>query len=1025
MTGAIIEAMASRVSSPILIGRSTELGRLVAALEGARAGDGRAVLVGGEAGVGKTRLITELTDLARADGAIVLVGGCLVLGDGAHPYAPFAEALRGLIRRAAPEVLEEVLGPARGELARLVPDLGPAMDPVTSDASGSAQSRLFELVLGVMERLAARSTVVLVIEDLHWADRSTRDLIAFLVRNLRRAAVLLVFTYRSDELHRRHPLLPFLAELGRSDRVERLELRPFDARESAAQLRAIAGHDLGADLIESIHARSGGNAFFAEELLVAAGADGGSDLPPTLRDVLLARVAGLAEPTQEFLRVASAAGQRVEPALIAATTDMDHATLVEALRECVNRQILLPDQASGVERYAFRHALLQEAVYDDLLPGERNRLHSAFARALEERSHGDASHAAELAYHWYAAHDLPRALESAVAAGRAYEAAFAFAEALDEYERAVDLWDHVPEPEVRAGLERVDLLARAAGAARYHEPARAIAHIQTALRLVDEAVDPVRAGLLHERLGRYTWIAGQGEGAKEAYLAAMRLAPPEPPSVARARAVAGLAQISMLSGRFDEARELAEEALDLARAVGARDIEGHALNTRGVARGIGGEVEASIADIDEALAIAEEVGIPDDIGRAIANGTMTLESAGRLEEAVERSRRGVQVAEQRGIMRFFGSHLLCGAAEYLYRLGRWDESAEMIGRAEDAAPFGINQILVDELIGRLAMAHGRFDEAARRLQPLARLAERASDIQFIAPVTASLAELALWQRRPVDAAAHVTSAIRLIDHSPETKIGELYALGLRAAADEAEIARARRSPAVDAQLALGEELLAALRARHAAVVAGRPAFAEQSEVWLRLAEAEAGRLRGASDPVAWLETAEAWDRVGRPYPAAYARWREAEARLADRADRVAAEAALRGAHATASRLEAAPLLAEIEALATRARLDLMAAGAATDGAPGAGDGDGVPDEAARFGLTSREREVLALVALGRTNRQIAGELFISENTAGVHVSNILGKLAVTGRGEAAAVAYRLGIVAPVATGGGAEARQAR
>ena len=477
MTGVIIGGMAVRVSSPILIGRSTELGRLQAALERTQQVGSSAMLIAGEAGVGKTRLAAEFAATAQAEGAVVLLGGCIDLGEGALPYAPVVEALRGLARRATAEELESVLGPARSELARLVPDLGRAPESgATAEASasglsiGSSQGRLFELLLGVLDRLARRAPVLFIVEDLHWSDRSTRDLLAFLVRNLRDAALMLLFTYRSDELHRRHPLLPFLAELERSGRVERMQLSPFDHHESAAQLRAIAGHELDAALIESIHARAGGNAFFAEELLFAAGEDGRAELPVTLRDVLLARVADLAEPTLEFLRVASAAGQQVDPVLLAQAAGLDKSVVYDALRECVGRQVLVPDPTAGIERYAFRHALLKEAIYDDLLPGERTRLHSAFARTLEASSMGDTSRAAELAYHWYAAYDLPRALESAVTAGLAAEARYAFPEAQAQYERAVELWEHVPDAEARAGRDRVDLLAVLAGVARFQDP---------------------------------------------------------------------------------------------------------------------------------------------------------------------------------------------------------------------------------------------------------------------------------------------------------------------------------------------------------------------------------------------------------------------------------------------------------------------------------------------------------------------------------------------------------------------------
>ncbi len=1016
MASPIIAGMAPHVSSPVLIGRAPELDRLRAALRQAGNGQGSATLIAGEAGVGKTRLISELVRLSEAEGATVVLGGCVVLGDGALPYAPIAEALRRLVRRTDPGDLESVLGPGRSELARLVPDLGPGAGDETRGMSVDwAQARLFELLLGVLGRLASRAPVVLIVEDLHWSDRSTRDLLGFLVRNLRDSAVMLVLTYRSDELHRRHPLLPFLSELGRLGGVERLELQPFDARESADQLRAIAGRPLDASLIESIHARSGGNAFFAEELLAAVGADGTTELPPTLRDVLLGRIADLALPTQEFLRIASAAGQRVDPALLADAAAIDEAALYEALREAVGRQVLVPDPISGNERYAFRHALLQEAIYDDLLPGERTRLHSAFARTLEDCCGSDTSHAAELAYHWQAANNLPCALAWTVKAGTAAEAAFAFPEAVAHYERAVELWDQVPDAVERAGRSRVEVLATLAGVARFHDPARAVSHIQTAIRLLEGAGDPVGTGLLNERLGRYAWIAGQGDLAKRAYETAMRLIPPDPPSAARARAVAGLAQILTLGAQFAASRLLAEEALDLARAVGARDIEGHALNTRAMDRGIEGDPDGGIEDMRRALAIAEEAGIVDDIGRAHANLAWLLDVGGRLEEAVEAADAGIAASERLGLIRFFGAHLLCGRADYLYELGRWDASERSARRAEEVGSIGINGILEQELLARLAIGHGRFTEAADRLRPLAPLAERAADVQFVRPVQASLAQLALWQGRPDEALEQLAIAARQLEFSPEARIGELHALGLRAAADTAERAVVRRSPTEERRaLEVGEELLAAIRRRHDEVIASRPVFVPQSEAWLLLCQAEWTRLQRQPDPGAWVASAEAWERLRRPYAAAYARWREAEARLATRGDRELAVAALRVALRTARDLGAGPLVQEVTALAARARLALEAPEAPPDpsiAAPAA------PDLAGELRLTAREREVLALIALGRTNRQIAEALFISQSTAGVHVSNILGKLGVGGRGEAAAVAYRLGLVEHVHAGG--------
>jgi len=997
-------AMDVRVSSPIFVGRSDELDRLRIALDVAREGRAVKFVVAGEAGVGKTRLVAEFTEAARGGGHLVLSGGCIDLGDGSVPYAPIVEALRTWARGASDAELETILGHGRSELARLVPDLGQVPDAGTAGGMnlGSAQGRLFELLLGVLQRLALSGPVVLVVEDLHWSDRSTRDLLAFLVRNVRDMGVVLIMTYRSDELHRRHPLLQFLAELERSGRVERLELGRFDRRELAAQLRGIAGPDLEPGLVESIHVRSDGNPFFAEELLMSVRDRGTAELPPTLREVLLAHIAALSEPAQELLRIASAAGQRVDPVLLAAATGVDAATLYETLREAVGHQILVPELAAGEERYAFRHALLQEAVYDDLLPGERTRLHAAFATTLDQaRAAGDTSRLTELAYHWYAAHDVPRAFDAAITAAAAAEKTYAFPEALAQYERALELWDRVPEAASRAGHEQVDLLASAASVARFNEPVRAVAHVRTALGLVDEQAEPVRAGLLHERLGRYAWIAGLGGLALEAYRTSVRLIPADPPSEARARVVAGLAQILMLQRRYAESKVLADEAVELARATGARQIEGHALNTRSQDRVHDGEIEPALADLDDALRIAEEVVNLDDIGRAYGNRIDVFDVAGRLDEGVALAHEAFAIARHLGLLAFFGAHFLCNAANQLYRLGRWDESETAVRQAEEIDPMGINAILIQELLGRLAMALGRFEEAGRALRGVRPLAVQAADGQVIEPVHASLAELELWERRPAEAAGVIAAGLATLEHSPDIRHMELYAIGIRAQADLAELARARQSVAdAESAISAGRELLDVVRQRHASA-AQRPALEPQSVAWMALCDAEWSRVEGTPAPDLWRASAEAWESMRRPYPAGYSRWREAEALLAARADRKRAAAALAAVIETADLLGAEPLRHEAEALALRARISLVTDVPAVADAPST--------DAARLGLTAREREVLALVAAGRTNRQIGEELFISEKTAGVHVSNILGKLGVAGRGEAAAVAHQLGL----------------
>lgn len=436
-----IDTMVARVSSPMFVGRRPELARVAAALEEARAGRPTVIVVAGEAGVGKTRFVTEAVNRARAAGARVLEGGCIQLGGEGLPFGPIVEALRTLPKQVPPAELDDLLGAGRADLGRLIPGLSIEFEPAARRvAEESARTRLFEHLLLLMNRLANHSPVVILLEDLHWADRSTLELLGFLVRNLRDGGIVLIGTYRTDEPRSHNPLRPFLAELERGGRAERLDLARFERSETATQLAAILGSEPDPDLLRQIHVRSDGNPFFAEELLATGTASG--PLPETLREVLLSRIGALSHSAQTLLRVASAAGQLVSPAVLAAVTGTDERVVERRLREAVAEHILVAPSAPRRDQFAFRHALLREALYDDLLAAERIRLHSAFARTLAGAQDlgVDPAPPAELAYHWQGAHDLPRALEAFVRAGLAAEAMSAFAEAEGNFERALQLW---------------------------------------------------------------------------------------------------------------------------------------------------------------------------------------------------------------------------------------------------------------------------------------------------------------------------------------------------------------------------------------------------------------------------------------------------------------------------------------------------------------------------------------------------------------------------------------------------------
>jgi DNA-binding CsgD family transcriptional regulator/tetratricopeptide (TPR) repeat protein len=995
----MMDAVAQRVSSPVLVGRVAEAAQLWAAFERALAGTPTTVVVAGEAGVGKTRLVGELPERARRRGALPLSGGCLDVGDGMVAYAPVVEALRPLGGLLDAEELERVLGGARAELARLVPELGPAASLAPGEGGATAPGRLFELLLGVLHRLAEDRGVLLVVEDLHWADRSTRDLLGFLVRNLR-GRVALVLTYRSDELHRRHPLRPFLAELERGGRAERLELGRLDRRELAALLAGILGEPAEPALVDEIQARSQGNPFFAEELLAARRE--GVELPAALRDLLLARVEALPEATRRVLQVAAVAGQRVDHDLLAEVAGQPPERLVEPLREAVARHVLVVE---GGDAYAFRHALVQEAVYDDLLPVQRGPLHAAYAGALAAalRRRGDGATATELgqlAHHWYAAHDQGRALLASVRAGQAAEDSFALAEAVRHYELALELWEHAPEAAASSPLSRAALLERAAQAAQLTgDSGRAVALTEQALAEVDPAAEPLRAGALLERLAHYRWTDGDSAAAMATVQRSLATIPAEPPSPERARALAAHGQMLLLLSRLRAARARSEEAVAAARQVGARAVEGHAANSLGTALGKLGHLEVGIAHLERARQLAEELGDSEDRFRAHHNLASVLIRGGRYADVVAVELQHLELARRLGATRTYGVVAMADAAEALLWLGRLQEAERLLDQAGDLdlPARSSRALLPTRSLDRLW--RGDLEAARQDLTWLLERPRMSLDPQYAAPALSRLAAVATWERRPQEARAVVARGLGMLAEvdDPDLVI-ELCLAGLAAEAAIAERAGARRAESEREEAAGTATGL--LERAHAAATADGVEVVGAVRAKLLTAEAEWSRAAGRPDPDRWARAAHAWDRLGCPWPAGYARWRQAEALLDQGGSRDQATPVVRSAWAAAGELGARPLLAEIEALARRARIRLEPAAPGEPAAPAPGE---------ELGLTPRELEVLRLVADGRSNRQIAEELFISHKTASVHVSNILAKLGVTNRAEAAVTAHRLGL----------------
>ena len=904
------------------------------------------------------------------------------------------------------------MGPAGGDLARLLPELNATQRPdapgegITGTGEALAQARLFGLLRALLDRLAAETPVLFAVEDLHWADRSTLEFLSSLVRGLRDERLLVVGTYRSDELHRRHPLRPFLAEEERREVVERLEVGAFSQAELAEQVAGILGGAAEPGLVARLHARCEGNAFFAEELLAASDAVAGP-LPSSLRDVLNLRLEALPDDARSVLRVAATAGRRSGHRLLAAAAALPEPALVEGLRAAVAQHVLVQD-ADG---YAFRHALLQEAAYADLLPGERTALHLALAEALSaDPSLADGTAAAELAHHWAAAHRMPEALAAYVRAGLEAEQVFAFAEAGQHFERALEIWDRVDDAEERAELGLQAVAAHAAqGMNISGEHHRAVTLGRMAVELADRGDDLVASALARERLGRYLWIAGDSDGALAAYRDAVRVLPPDPPTPALARVLAAEAQILMLRAPGPQTRAACERAIAVARAVGARAFEGHALNSLGVTRfGVGDWMGAERV-LREAKRIAEEVSDYDGIWRAYTNLSECLDEQGRLEEAAALALEGAGKAEGLG-MRTYAQFLQGEASWRLTRLGRLDETEAIVERVLAEGPKGVAAVVLNDNAAHLAMRRGRLDVAAEHFQRARELLGGTSDSMWIGNQAAGQAETALWGADPERAWQIATGALDFVpDDQYAHYTARLHATALRAAAD-----RAQRAVALDDEdgVARARDDAQAIFASLGALLAperwhdGAPV--PEPAAFQALSVAELGRVDGHPDADAWDAAAQRFAALKEPFELGYARWRQAEALIVAGGDRAGAGDALREAADIAARLRAPLLATEVEGLARRARVALEPAPDATDEAPGVD----------RLGLTDRELTVLGLVAEGHTNREIGETLFISEKTASVHVSRILAKLGVRSRVEAATAAHRLGLAASSAPGDG-------
>ncbi|MFC8871754.1 ATP-binding protein [Streptomyces sp. NPDC057148] len=976
-----------------LVGREDELARLTGVLERARAGEARAVLIAGDAGVGKTRTLDEVAGRAAAAGTTVLTGHCVDLGDVGLPYLPFTEILGVL---AADERFAAVLAahPVAGRL------LGGGPDEADGGGTNRSRLRLFEGVAALLTELTAVAPLLLVLEDLHWADQSSRDLLRFLLSRgvLQRPAgvapghrLALLASYRADDLHRRHPLRPLLAELVRLPAVERLELRPLPDDDVARLVRSLGERPLPETTVHRIVERAEGNAFYAEELVAATDAPA-RGVPSGLADVLLIRFEQLSETAQQVLRTAAVAGRRVGHTLLRDAVGLPEEELESALREALGRQLLVSGDG---DTYSFRHALAREAVYADLLPGERARLHGAFARLLGGPDRRSDS-AAERAHHYRESHDLPEALAASLEAADHAQHIGAPAEELRHLETALDLWSAVDASARPAGPDAVTLTLRASAAAAHAgDLHRAVSLTRSALAGLGQDADLELAARVRYTLAGNLLRVDNLSAAFAHSSEAFALIPAEPPSPTWVWAAATHVMAARQVGENRTALRVGRRALRVAEELGVADARADLLisvigledDNRATSRGR--------ERLLEARELARRAGNAPVELRALFNLAIGCFEAGAPEDCLSWAAEGLERARRSGLLSSpYPREMRYLRLLVLYTLGHWDECLREAAQDDSGPPpaAGAHTVAPGLYVALARGDLGAADRARALLEgPFDWMVTLVAGIVLTdaAALRADAEGAVRWARSTVttltdDAGTPPAVTVRLAALALSAVADTV--VGLRATGDEAGVRRWTDTAA---------ELLEQARRSAGRGEDDRPQGLE-GQAWLARAEAEWARLDSGPDPAAW-QRAVACFAHGDVYELARCRLRLAEALLAaGRRAEAADEAGL--AHREAGRLGATPLRERLDDLLRRAR-------PADTG-----------DRAAS--LTARERDVLRLLALGRSNRQIGEELFITAKTASVHVSNILAKLEAASRTEAVAVAYRQGLITTETAGSG-------
>lgn len=979
-----------RALAPILVGRTSQLRELEDHFHASEQGSGRLVVVAGEAGVGKTRLVAEFVErLRQEDRAEILEGHCYD-EDPAVPFGPVIEALRGWMRRKGQGVIADPAGPWLGDLARLLPELGQSSPPAGEAEAAAQKRRVFEGLYQVLRPGPTQAPRLLLLEDLHWSDQTSQELLRSLVRSIDDDRVLILATYRRDELHRRHPLTHWLAELGRERLLSEVDLAPLNPEDVAGMVGAILGRAAPPGFVGALYDRTGGNPFFVEEILksimesedmeaVVESAQHGRGLerwqiPLSVRDSVVGRTAGLDETASQVLKYAAVIGRAFDFELLLGLTGLREEQLLASIATLMERQLVSEIRQEGGDRFEFRHALTREAIYEDLLGREKRRMHLEVLQAIEQtRALEGNGRVDQLAYHSLKARELEKAARYAELAGERAAKMCAFREAVAHYEVALEL------RETGSPREKADLLDRLGQAAhpigvssvtiRYWNEARA---------LYEEIGDVPSVAQMDLRLSRISWEAGDPKAAFTYAQSALAGLEAGPPSKDLAYAYSTLSQLHMLSSRPEEGIRWGEKAIALAEELGDERTRVHALNNIGVSLSEVGEIERGLASLEESLERALRLGLAFDTARACNNMAEILLVLGRIERAMEMYRLGVRKGEESGadLSRGF---VFGNMGAILTFQGKWTEAEEMLARGMRLGEAGmpVVRLVAQPQMARLHLMRGESETGLGLLEEIRPDVDRGGEYQNLRDVYPLMAACLYRLGRR-------TEALEILDQIYDVwrKVGPITGGVL--------------------MMAEAAALYVAMDVRHKAeaLVEGlRQVAGKTSTPWTRAWFTESEGLLTRRDDAAgsarrFSAALEEWNAMGLAPFAARSMMRRAEASLAAGGDREDSQRDLERAGKVFESLGARDDLEDLAAV--RSAHGLTRVAAREEGGPLAS-------------LTPREREVLALLAGGLTNREIARRLVISAKTAEIHVGNILGKLGLKSRAQAAALAARHGL----------------